>query len=172
MFRFLKKHWFWIIVDSVLLLYFIFLGLIFFAPRIDKLNRGFIPCTQNLVEEVYHCQKKGVWCTLRATLKNNVCDFNVVKTGFVLWLNGQQKTPFTNYYFEPILEDEPDVKDEELKVLYQQHLDLFKDMEELNKNRIELEKKIRNNKTQTHKNIASKEETKEKEKEKENEESK
>jgi len=137
--KFIKKNAFWIVVDFVFLLYFAFLGLIFFAPRVDKLERGFIGCTKNLIEDIYQCREVGVWCSIKATLKNNICDFKVIKSGFVAWLNGKQKTPFANYYFEPVLEDEPD---EELKALYQEHIDIFKDMEELNKKRIELERKL------------------------------
>ena len=140
--KFLKKHLFWIIIDIVFTIYFLFLALVFFAPRVDMAERGFIPCTKKMINDMLICQQNKTWCTVKFVVKNNICDFKVVKEGFRLWLDGKQERPWSNYYFEPVLE-EPETEDEELKAYYQEHLDLFSEMEELNKNRIELEKKLK-----------------------------
>lgn len=140
MFQKIKKHWFGIIAGMIFVLYALFLMLVFFAPRVDIKERGFVFCTKQMMAQFGECSKNKVLCTIKVMLKNNVCDFNVVKTGFVQWLDGTQKTPWANYYFEPVLSQEDPADDEELKAYYQEHLDLFAEMEELNKNRIELEK--------------------------------
>jgi len=75
-------------------------------------------------------------------LKNHVCDFNVVKTGFSLWLDGKQKTPWKNYYFEPVTENPDPTEDEELQAYYKKHLDMVKEMEELNQKYFALEEKL------------------------------
>jgi len=142
MLKFIKKNAFWIVVDFVFFIYFVFLGIIFFAPRVDRLERGFIPCTKSMIEDIHSCRNVGIWCSVKAIFKNNVCDFTVIKKGFELWKQNKQKTPWENYYFEPVLDDDQNFDDEELKAYYEEHLDMFKEMEELNKNAIELEKKL------------------------------
>lgn len=161
--KFIKKNLFWIIADIFFTVYFLFLALIFFAPRVDLAERGFIPCTKKMINDMLSCQQNKTWCTVKFVLKNNVCDFKVVKEGFHLWLAGKQERPWSNYYFEPLLEEEPEIEDEELKAYYQEHRDLFSEMEELNKNRIELEKKLKEAKEETP-DLLEKNENSEKEK--------
>ena len=139
----IKKHWFVIALGVFIVFYFGFLSLVFFAPRIDGLDRGFVGCTKKLIAEISVCQKGSVWCTVKAVLKNNSCDFKVVKNGFILWLKGKQKRPWSNYYFKPDNEI-PQMPDEELEAYYREHLDIFGEMEALNKERIKLEKSLNN----------------------------
>ena len=136
----IKKHWFGIIFGTLFVLYALFLMLIFFAPRVDLAERGFVFCTKQMINDFHQCQNHKVLCTIKVMFKNNACDFGVINKGFKLWFEGKQETPWANYYFEPITEEKPEVDDEELKAYYQEHLDLFAEMEELNKNRIALEK--------------------------------
>ncbi len=142
MYHFLKNHIFGTVCTLFFIFYLAFLMLIFFAPRVDLHNRGFVFCTKQMINNFHDCSSHRVWCSVKVIVKNNACDFKVIKDGFSLWLKGEQKTPWANYYFEPVLQDEPNTDDEELKAYYQEHLDLFADMEELNKNRIELEKQV------------------------------
>lgn len=139
MFKKMKTHWFSILLTSLIVLYLIFLSLIFFAPREDELNRGFIPCTQNLIKEINACPNHGIWCTAKIVLKNNACDFNVVREGFVLWLNGRQPKPWSNYFFEPVSNLH---NDQTWKDYYDEHENIVRHMEDLNKERIELEKNL------------------------------
>ena len=143
MFRKIKKHAFVLVCSVIFVFYFLFLSLVFFAPRVDLQERGFVFCTKQMMDALTSCGKKEVLCASKVVLKNHVCDFNVVKTGFVAWLKGTQKTPWANYYFEPVIEAESDLKDEELQIYYQKHLDMLSEMEDLNKKHIELEKQIK-----------------------------
>ena len=139
MYRFLKNHLFWIVCSFIFGFYFAFLALIFFAPHQDALERGFIPCTKQMMQELAMCQKSKVSCTFKLILKNNVCDFKVVKKGFDLWLEGKEKRPWSYYYFTPTL-NEPDVlEDEALKDYYQNNQNIAREMEELNQKAIELQ---------------------------------
>lgn len=137
----IKKHWFAVLVGLFIVFYFSFLSLVFFAPREDALSRGFVGCTKKLIDEIYDCQKGSVVCTFKAVIKNNACDFKVVREGFSLWLAKKQKTPWANYFFEPA-QEQPQVQDEALEEYYDKHVDIFKEMEDLNKERIELEKSL------------------------------
>lgn len=137
----IKKYPFAAFLGLFIVFYFGFLSLVFFAPREDALSRGFVGCTKKLIDEIYNCQKGSVVCTFKAVVKNNACDFKVVCEGFSLWLAKKQKTPWENYFFEPAKE-QPQVQDEALEEYYAEHVDIFKEMEDLNKERIELEKSL------------------------------
>jgi len=140
--KYFGKHAFWTVFGIIFTLYFVFLMIIFFAPRVDLYERGFVACTKNMIQEFSMCQKNKTLCAAKVMLKNHVCDFNVVKTGFSLWLDGKQKTPWENYYFEPVTEEPVSTEAEELKAYYEKHLDMLKEMEELNQKYFELEKKL------------------------------
>ena len=133
MLNYLKKHAFILVFGVFFALYFAFLMLIFFAPRVDVYERGFVACTKNMIGEFSACHNGKIRCAAKIMLKNHLCDFNVVKTGFSLWLNGEQKTPWANYYFEPVEEDLNPTEDEALQAYYKEHADIVKEMEDLNK---------------------------------------
>lgn len=138
----IKKHAFMIFFGIIFILYFAFLTLIFFAPRVDVQQRGFVACTHQMIANFSVCGKHNVWCAGKVMLKNHACDFRVVTTGLKAWWNGLQKTPWANYYFEPQTEEkQPEIEmDEELQAYYQKHLDMVSEMEALNQKYIELEK--------------------------------
>ena len=142
----IKKHAFAIVFGFVFALYFAFLMLIFFAPRVDLYGRGFVGCTKKMIADFEKCEKKKAGCAAKVMIKNHACDFGVVKTGFVLWTQGKQKTPWANYYFEPVTEEPNPIEDEELKAYYQKHVDIVSEMEELNQKYFELEKQLDKNK--------------------------
>ena len=140
MYRFLKKHLFWSIVGFIFALYFAFLALVFFAPHQDALQRGFIPCTLEMIDELSLCKNNKVSCTFKLVLKNNVCDFKVVKKGFDLWLEGLESTPWSYYYFTPTTDEPSVLEDAALKDYYEQHQNIIQEMEDLNQKAIALEK--------------------------------
>lgn len=142
MLKYLKKHVFLIVFSLLFVFYFAFLTIIFFAPRVDLYDRGFVACTKNMMADFSKCQKNKTWCATKVMLKNHACDFNVIKVGFSLWLDGKQKTPWENYYFESVTENPNPMEDEELQAYYEKHLDMLKEMEELNQKYFELEKKL------------------------------
>jgi len=130
--RFLKKHLFWSVVGFIFALYFVFLGIIFFAPRVDAQGRGFIPCTEEMMNRLYQCEKNKVWCAVKIVIRNNACDMRVIKKGFSLWLEGKQKTPWANYYFTPIIEPATDTDENFLILDEKEAEETLRQMEELN----------------------------------------
>lgn len=142
MFAKIKKHAFVIVFVSFFALYFAFLMLIFFAPRVDLYERGFVSCTKNMIADFAKCEKNKLGCAVKIMAKNHVCDFKVVKTGFSEWMVGKQKTPWANYYFEPVTEDLNPMEDEELQAYYREHRDIVSEMEALNQKYFELDKQL------------------------------
>lgn len=138
----IKKHWFMLLCTMIFVFYFLFLALIFFAPRVDIKQRGFVRCTTQMIDALRNCGKKQVWCASKIVLKNHACDFHVITEGVSAWLKGTQSTPWANYYFEPVIEQESDIENEELQAYYQQHLHMLEQMEEINKKHIELETEL------------------------------
>lgn len=131
--NFLKQYWFGLflaIITSFFVLVFI---IVLFAPRQDELKRGFIPCTEKMAEEMLSCESnRKVFCMLKAVVKNNFCDIDVIGEGLKKWLLGEQKTPWANYYFTPQLSEE----DEGLKEYLDKHPNIGKRMQELRKNNL------------------------------------
>ena len=140
MFKTLKKHWFLIVCSLIFGLYFAFLGLVFFAPHQDARSRGFVKCTTQMMQQLPLCQKSKIWCTFKIVIKNNYCDFKVVKEGFVLWLDGYEPKPWSYYYFTPTSHEPPVLENGALKEYYQTHQNIVQEMEDLNQKAIELEK--------------------------------
>ena len=78
-----------------------------FSPREDTQNRGFIPCTKELADNVMECQGQ-IWCTTKAIMKNSLCDAKVILRGIKLWITKKQASPWSNYYFTPNLQETDD----------------------------------------------------------------
>ncbi len=96
-------------------IYYIFLALfvtftvylttvLYFAPRSDKLERGFIPCTKALVFELSGCESGHLKCPLKLLWQDMKCNIGVIYSGVINWTKGQQATPWANYLFEPQLQ--------------------------------------------------------------------
>ena len=142
MLKFFSKYWFAIVFGTLFGLYAVFLIIIAFSPRADAQNRGFIPCTIKLTENLENCASKGAWCYIKKIAQNNACDFKVIVDGFSLWMKGEQKAPWSNYYFTPIEPENPDFQNKELQEVYENNAKILQEMEELNAKRIELETKL------------------------------
>ena len=145
--RFIKHHWFGLIISLFMLAYLLVFVLVLFAPRYDEQKRGFIPCTEIMAEELIFCDSSA-WCMLKTITKNTWCDTNVVAKGFGQWIKGEQKTPWANYLFEPQLPQQniaSDVEPEEsLQEFYEQTPDIEASMQNLRKLNQELEEQIKN----------------------------
>ena len=113
------------------------------SPREDKLNRGFIPCTTELADNISVCNG-GLWCTAKAVIRNSVCDAEIICNGFTLWIKGQQKTPWSNYMFIPDLSHKKDFYDTSAKIFYQENPDYLQDFENLKQTHKKLEEEIQN----------------------------
>ncbi len=144
MLNFIKKYWFTIIMAFFILLYITIFILVWFSPKSDKLERGFIPCTKQLTSNILHNKEQSSLNLAKIIIENTYCDAKVVFRGFTNWINGKQKKPWSNYFFEPVYEKQTTHEDEELISFYKENPFLSKDMEELNKKRIILEQQLHN----------------------------
>ncbi len=135
---YIKNHWFGIGVSLFVVLFILMLILILLAPKQDAKSRGFIPCTEKLVETLLDCER-NVWCTSKAIINNSWCDVKVIGRGIKKWLQGKQAAPWSNYIFEPEL-PLPSFVDEEARQQYlSDNPDVKMEMERLNILRKELE---------------------------------
>jgi hypothetical protein len=128
----LKKYWFPILIELIVVFFAALFVVVALSPRQDSQNRGFIPCTDKLIEDLSACGGNKI-CAVETIVANTWCDFKVMGEGVSLWLGGKQPRPWSNYLFEPEWEEETD---EDLLEFYRNNPDLEKDMRRL----IELEK--------------------------------
>ena len=83
MLKFIKIHWFGLIVSLLGLAFLVFFILIALSPRQDKLERGFIPCTKNMMQQMLRCPaNQKAWCMTKAIAQNTLCDARVISSGF------------------------------------------------------------------------------------------
>ena len=83
-----------------------------------------------MIDNLSNCNQK-IWCSIKVISYNTLCDFRVIGEGFTLWLNNKQPTPWSNYIFEPkinessffdeaareeYLKNNPDVKAEMIRL--------------------------------------------------------
>lgn len=131
MFNFIKIHWFGLLVSILALFYLLIFLVVLFAPGQDSLNRGFIPCTQNMTKEMFSCTENKTWCMSKAVVKNTWCDVKIVARGFEDWVKGKQKTPWENYLFTPeeaAISQQPEM---DLQQFYEENQDIKSQMDEL-----------------------------------------
>lgn len=142
MLNFIKRYWFVVFITIFVLLYLVVFLLVLASPRQDDLNRGFIPCTQKMAQEILINEEKSSLKLAKIIIANTYCDTKVVFSGLTDWIKGKQKTPWANYLFEPQVYKPIDATDEELLKFYQEHPNINKEMEELDKQRIKLEQML------------------------------
>lgn len=134
--NFIKKHWFGLLISIIIFAYAIIFVLVLASPKQDLQKRGFIVCTEEFVFNAYGCE--GSMCLVGAIYKNSACEAKVISKGFVNWIKGEQKTPWSNYLFEPELAVEEEV-DVELQEFYDDNPNLIYDIEKLKRLSEELE---------------------------------
>ena len=137
--NFLRHHWFGVITGLVIFAFLSLFMLILLSPRQDALRRGFIPCTEEFVEDILTCEKNKVWCLLKYSAKNSWCDFKVVGIGFAKWAKGEQDHPWSNYIFIPQLPTNDDFDEKARAEYLKNNADISIEMEELKKLNKELE---------------------------------
>ena len=130
--RWIKEHWFGLLMSIFVLFVVLYFIIILVSPRYDLQRRGFIPCTEELAQNISACQENKLTCAMGAIWRNNLCDLRVIVQGFSAWLEGKQARPWSNYWFEPeLLSDRPGNDDPDLAEFYRQHPDLQAEMNEL-----------------------------------------
>ena len=136
---FIKRYWFAATIGLLVSLCFLLLVLLLISPKQDSKERGFVRCTQNMIENLIDCDKK-IGCSLGAIAVNTLCDIKVVGKGVVDWIDGKQPRPWSNYIFEPETENFESFIDEEERAEYlQKYPNVEQEMQRLNKLREELE---------------------------------
>ena len=126
--KFLKNHWFNILIALLIIITMGQTLLVAFSPREDKLERGFIPCTKQLTINIINCQSK-IWCVTKAVVQNGGCDAKVIMQGIKLWLKGEQSTPWDNYFFQPDLSHLDNDLSEHSELFYKENPNYLQDFE-------------------------------------------
>ena len=144
--NFIKHYWFNLLIALVIILGMGFTLLIALSPREDAQKRGFIPCTEQLAENVSAC-RGGLWCATKAVLENGRCDAGVIIRGIRLWLKGKQPRPWSNYIFVPEINYHDNPLYENSELFYQENPDYRQDFEKLKQNHQQLEEDNANHQT-------------------------
>lgn len=145
MLNFFKNHWFGFLISVFSIFFVAMILIVVSAPRQDKLERGFIPCTKAMMDEMLACPEDGgSFCIAKTIVHNSVCDISVIFKGVTNWVQGKQPRPWSNYFFEPEIESklQSENVDEELEEFYRQNPDLQEQMKKLNQEREKLDKKL------------------------------
>lgn len=136
---FLKHYWFGILTSLILFAGFFFFLLVLVSPRQDAQKRGFIPCTEAMAQGMLSCPVQNKYsCMFGYILKNSWCDIKVIGRGMKLWVAGEQKAPWSNYIFTPIL-DEDNPEDEVLQEFRENNPHLGLELEYMKKLNQQLE---------------------------------
>lgn len=136
--KFIKHHWFNLLIALMIVFGMGFMLLIALSPREDAQKRGFIPCTEQLADSVTDCHG-GLACTTKAVLLNSVCDAKVIGRGFKLWWQNQQPRPWSNYLFKPEISHHDSVLYENSELFYQEYPDHLRDFEKVKQEHRKLE---------------------------------
>lgn len=135
---FIKNYWFGTLLGLAVSAFMLMLMLILIAPKQDVQNRGFVYCTQNLIDDLADCNR-ALWCSSKAVSKNTWCDIKIIADGFLLWMDNKQPKPWSNYIFKPELPQNSFVDEEARAEYLKQYPDVKQEMESLHKLRKELE---------------------------------
>lgn len=100
--NFIRHHWFGLIISLGFAFFMAVFFLVLIAPNQDEQKRGFVPCSETMVDKVQHCAGQKL-CVLQAVCANTFCNIKVIGRGWQQWWQGQQPTPWSNYIFVPQL---------------------------------------------------------------------
>lgn len=99
----LKEHWFGLVMSLFVVVMFAFVTVVAVAPHNDAKMRGFSPCTYDMAIFLGDTvgETKSVSAMMKTVFEGYVCYAGVIGQGVRLWWNGEQATPWANYFFEP-----------------------------------------------------------------------
>jgi hypothetical protein len=143
MIHFVKHHWFGLILNLFVLLFGVMTILIMIAPKQDVQGRGFIPCTLVMIDELSSCERK-VYCSVKAIAQNSWCDFKVIGSGLLHWLQGTQARPWSNYIFTPQLPEDEWIDQDARAEYLKQYPNTLQEMQKLKQLGKELENEQNN----------------------------
>ena len=136
--KFIKNYWFGGLIGFLLLCFVLLFILILIAPKQDAKNRGFVACTQEMIDNLLICDKKFS-CSVKVILDNTICDVKVVGEGLINWVKHEQPYPWSNYIFEPETATNQYVDEEETTEYLAEFPETLKEMQILKKLNKELE---------------------------------
>ena len=105
--KWVKDYWFIFVCGLFVLVFFLFSVVVALAPHVDMKQRGFTPCTYQMLNDFNKEEKLSFTQTVSVINKGYICYAGVVWQGMKMFFKGEQKTPWTNYLFEPELESIP-----------------------------------------------------------------
>lgn len=143
MIHFVKLHWFGLILSFLVALFVGVTVLLMIAPKQDLQERGFIPCTLAMIDELSNCERKIV-CSIAAITHNSWCDFKVIGKGLVQWLSGTQTRPWSNYIFTPQLPEDEFIDQDARTEYLKQYPNTLQEMQKLKQLGKELENEQNN----------------------------
>ncbi|MBE6467500.1 MAG: hypothetical protein E7004_02795 [Alphaproteobacteria bacterium] len=136
--NFIKRYWFGGLLASVMGCFLLLFVLLVISPKQDAKKRGFIQCTQEMIDNLISCERK-IWCSTKAIANNTYCDVKIIIQGFDLWLDNKQPKPWSNYIFEPEIEKNSFFDEEERAEYLKKYPDVKDEMIRLDKLRKDLE---------------------------------
>ena len=118
--------------------FMVMLLLIIISPKQDAKERGFVACTQNLLDDLIDCNHNVV-CSTLAIVDNTWCDIKVIVKGAKEWIQGQQPKPWSNYIYEPEMSENQFVDEEARQKYLKRYPNTKEEMEKKHLLRKELE---------------------------------
>ena len=138
MIKFIQHYWFHTFIGLMLFVFITIAILVLLSPKQDMQGRGFVPCTEKMIENLFDCNQK-LLCSAGAVVENNFCVSKVIGLGFSDWLKGNQPLPWSNYIFEPELYSDSFVDKEAVEQYLKEHPDVKAEMKQLHRLRKDME---------------------------------
>ena len=101
MVKFIREHWFGLILSVFVFVCLIITTLIGIAPHNDAEMRGFTPCTYQMTFEFNQMEKVKMRDVVESIGHGYSCYLGVMGEGVHAFLAGKQSTPWANYLFVP-----------------------------------------------------------------------
>lgn len=127
--NFIKRNFFGFLIAMIIISSGTLFVAMIISPKEDLQKRGFIPCTEKFVQQASACENSKT-CLVGGIFEHMVCGFEVLGEGFSKWIDGEQKTPWENYIFSPIVEvkNNEHMNQEGIDDLYRENPNIVEDM--------------------------------------------
>ena len=100
MVKFVRLHWFGLLLSIFVVLFMLFMAVIAVAPHNDAKMRGFTPCTYQMAQELSRDTSHKMMRIFKIVNNGYFCYFQVISEGAKQFALGKQKTPWENYLFK------------------------------------------------------------------------
>ncbi len=97
----IRDNWFGIFIGCLIFVSVLLVGIVSIAPHNDDEMRGFSKCSYELAQDLSVCSAgKDVLGVMGAVFDGYWCYGKVIVKGGVLFLQGKQDTPWSNYIYK------------------------------------------------------------------------